>query len=118
MQYTPKSELFDSLRVVIALADKIDGNAVQSAQDAMINMRIDWEELQTRLKNRKFEGFEAVIQAMHQLTATTLVMTAALQAKVLTQRAMQLNWVAEEEKQEVKLEEKKRKAKKKKLLKV
>jgi hypothetical protein len=99
MPYTPRSELFDCLKTVFDLADKIDGSKVESAQDAMINMRIDWEEIQLRLKSRKFEGFEPVIAAMKQLIATTLVMTASLQAKLLSQREQQLMWEEKEEQQ-------------------
>ncbi len=95
--HTQRTELFDVVVDVLVLGNKIDTNSIASAQDAMLNLRIDWEELQSRLKNRKVDGFEVVISAMKQLAATAIAMSASLQSKLLTQREYQLTSESEED---------------------
>jgi hypothetical protein len=86
---TQETELLDVSLSAMGRAKKVKTDEVRSAQDAMLNMRVEWEELQSRLRNRKIDGFEPAVDAMVQLAATTLAMAAALQAKILNQRIRQ-----------------------------
>ena|SRR5258708_1591509 len=86
-----ESEMMNVALSVLNKAISVDCNSVYTAQDAMINLRIDWEELQSRLKNRKLEGFEPVIISMIDLAATSIAVAATLQAKIKSQYLAQLN---------------------------
>jgi hypothetical protein len=92
---TQETELLDTSLTAIDRARKVNVAEVHSAQDAMLNMRIDWEELQSRLRNRKIDGFEPAVDAMVQIAATTLAMASALQAKIINQRLRQMDNDAE-----------------------
>lgn len=89
--YSYKTELSDVILSVLSVANKVNGDNVATAQDAMINIRVEFEELQSRLRNKKLDGFEMVVDAMKNLSAVTMAMAAALQSKILQQREMQMN---------------------------
>ncbi len=97
--YTYKTEFSDILADTLILTKNIVVDEVSTAKDVMINMHIDWENLLTKVRNRKIDGFEPVIKAMEQLAATTLSMAAALRARTLQQREMQMAREAYEEEQ-------------------
>jgi hypothetical protein len=82
--------LVDVVLSVLTQATKADVNNINTAQDAMLNLRIDWEDLQSKLRNRRIDGFEPAVTAMIQLAGTAVSMAAALQAKILIQRERQL----------------------------
>jgi hypothetical protein len=87
---TQETEMLDVVVTATERARKISVVEINTAQDAMINMRIDWEDLQSCLRNRKIDGFEPAVNTMIQLAATTLAMAANLQAKIINQRTQQL----------------------------
>lgn len=94
--YTYTTELFDTALTVMSRAREIKVDDLKSAQDAMINLRVDWEGLQTKLRNRKLDGFEPVVESILQLAATSLSMAAAMRAKILNQRLLQMQRVEDE----------------------
>jgi hypothetical protein len=87
---TNETEMLDVLMSVVTKAKMIDVDGIRSAQDAMLNIHVEWEELQSRLRNRKIDGFEPAVEAMLQLSATTMAMASALQAKIINQRIRQM----------------------------
>jgi hypothetical protein len=87
---TQESELFAVAISMMTRAEKVNVSEIRSVQDAMLNLRVDWEELQSRLRNRKIDGFEPAVDAIIQLAATSLAMAASLNAKIINQRLRQL----------------------------
>lgn len=87
---TNKTELFDTALIIMDKAKDITVDKVKTAQDAMLNLRIDWESLESTLRNRKLDGFEPVVDTMQQLAATTLAMAAVLRAYLMNQRIRQM----------------------------
>lgn len=92
------TELYDSLLQVILKSRNISTSELKTAQDAMINLRVDWEDLQSCLKSRSVDGFEPVISKMIALSATALVMAAALMTKLNEQKVMLDKLIEEEDK--------------------
>jgi hypothetical protein len=88
---TQETELLDVIVVAVERARKVSVDEIRGMQDTILNLRIDWEELQSRLRSRKIDGFEPIVDAMIQLAATALAMSATLQAKIVNQRLAQLD---------------------------
>lgn len=87
---TSETEMLDVALTTLTRARHVNVSEVRSAQDAMLNLHIDWEALQSRLRSRTVDGFEPVVDSMLTLASTALAMAAALQAKILNQRMKQL----------------------------
>jgi len=87
---TYEAELFGTVHAILGHAKDITVNEVQTAQDAMLNLRIDWESLESCLRSRKIDGFEPAVLAMRKLAATALSMASVMQAKIVNQRIRQM----------------------------
>lgn len=87
---TPDSEMFNTLHTVMSKARDITVDKVNTAQEAMLNLRIDWESLETTLRSRKIDGFEPAVTAMQQLAATAIAMASVMQSKIINQRIKQM----------------------------
>ncbi len=87
---TQETELFNTVFTVMDKVKEITVDQVDTAQDAMLNLRIDWETLETTLRSRRVDGFEPVVSAMKQLAATAISMAAVMQAKITNQRIKQM----------------------------
>lgn len=104
MSATQRAELFDAAAGVMARVKKSECREVSSVQDAMIHLRVDWEELQARLRNKRLVGFDAATEAILQLGATAVAAAASLQAYARRQVAAAEAMAAKEaEAEEVKL---------------
>lgn len=82
---TYEAELLDVIQTATTMAKAVSVAEVHCAQDAMCNMRVEWESLQTILRNRKTDGFDAALVAMIKLAATTLAMATSMKIKISTQ---------------------------------
>ncbi len=63
---------------------------VETLKDIMLCLRVDWEDLQSTLSNRKLDGYEPVIEKMLQLATTTLLMTSEITARYKNERLKQM----------------------------
>ena len=83
-------ELFRVIHSILGKIKEITIDKVNTAQDAMLNLRIDWETLESSLRNRKNDGFEPAVEAMINLSSTAGSMAAVLQSKIINQRIHQM----------------------------
>lgn len=96
-QLTYESELFNVLSSMTKRIESIKPTNVVTPKEAMLSLRVDWEELNTCLHNRKLDGFEPAVDCMIQLAATSLAMAAELQAKLKNEKQRQLTYQIDEE---------------------
>lgn len=72
MNIQRNSVVTDELIAVLTKCNLIDLSDVKTAHDIMLRLRIDWQELETRLRNKKIDGFEKVIDTLQQLAAMAI----------------------------------------------
>jgi putative component of toxin-antitoxin plasmid stabilization module len=95
--HTVEAERYHTALTVLDRARQVNTSDIKNAQDAMIELRIEWEDLQACLKNRKVDGFETAVDHMMSLASIALAMAATLQARIKHMRDIQLGDVSDKE---------------------